>query len=476
MKRRDFLSSFGRAALSTFALAGPGFLAPSSVGAAHRFRPIPGMQKPAGGKAKSVILLWLAGGMAHTETFDPKVVVPYEKGLDSRRVLSTFSAIPTSVDGLRISAGLERIAEVMDRGALIRTVQAPDLGPVLHTRHQYHWHTGYVPPLTVLAPHLGAWISHILSPRNDFAPPFVEIGQQFSFSGEEEVRAFFTGGFLGSAFGPLHIADPAQATASLEPPARLGRRGLQQRLDLYKKMVEMRGGEGISDYHEEALVRSVERTERLLFSPVHNAFRLGDEPAHSYEIYNTGKFGLGCLLARRLIESGSRFVEVTSEYVPFGNWDTHKNGHLRTKELKQQIDAPIAQLLLDLEKRGLLDETLVVVASEFSRVAGKNPGNTNGKEVPLTLSAPAQYGLHRHFIGAGSVALFGGGVRPGTVYGETSPEFPCEAVVNPVSVSDVHATLYHLLGIAPDFGYEVEDRPFYVTKDGKGKVISEVVA
>lgn len=472
MDRRQFLSYLGQAGLYTLALPGPALL-PAGARAATGVKGIEGaVLQP--GKAKAVVLIWLAGGMAHTETFDPKPYVPYSKGLDSRKVLSTFKPIPTSVDGIQFSEGLEQLASVMDRGALIRSWQGPDLGPVLHTRHQYHWHTGYVPPITVLAPHLGGWIAQVLGPRNDYAPPFVEIGQGFSFSGAEEVRAYFTSGFLGSEFGPLHIERASQATKSLEPPERLGREGLKKRLDFYQQAVESRGKE-IHDYHQQALVQSVERTKKLLFSPVLKAFQLENEPKDSYDAYNTGEFGLGCLLARRLIEAGTRFVEVTSEYVPFGNWDTHKNGHKRTKALKQLVDRPIAKMVLDLEQRGLLDETLVVVASEFSRVAGRNPGKQNKKDVHLELTQSSHYGLHRHFIEAGSVALFGGGVRKGVVYGETSNEFPCEVVSNPVSVSDIHATMYHLLGIPPDYGYEVEERPFYVTKNGEGTTIQKIV-
>ncbi|MCB0331217.1 MAG: DUF1501 domain-containing protein [Bdellovibrionales bacterium] len=473
MERREFLTLLGQAGLYTAALKAP-LLLPRAASAAAGFQAIDGVTvKPA--KAKAVVLIWLAGGMAHTETFDPKPVVPFSKGLDSRMVLSTFPAIPTSVDGLQISKGLENIAQVMDRAALIRTVQGPDLGPVLHTRHQYHWHTGYVPPLTVLAPHMGAWITQTLGPRNDYAPPFVEIGQGFSFTGAEEVRAYFTGGFLGSEYGPLHIERPTEATKRLTPPKKLGREGLQKRLELHKEAVESSGRE-MSDYHQQSLLRSMMRTQKLLFSPALNAFQIDQEPKDSYDAYNTGDFGLGCLLARRLVEAGSRFVEVTSEYVPFGTWDTHKNGHTRTKVLKQLVDRPIAKLVLDLEERGLLDETLVVVASEFSRVAGRNPGQQQKKEGNLYLTQPSHYGLHRHFIGAGSVVLFGGGVKGGTVYGETAPEFPCDAVKDPVTVSQVHATIYQLLGIPPDFGYEVEDRPFYVTKDAKGTTISPVIA
>ena len=133
-----------------------------------------------------------------------------------------------------------------------------------------------------------------------------------------------------------------------------------------------------SDHHHESMLRSIENAHRLLNSPAADAFDLTLEPQKIYDTYNTSRFGLGCLLARRLAEAGARFIEVTTEYVPFRYWDAHENGHTRTLTMKQKIDRPIAQLILDLEERGLLDRTLVVLASEFGRdmmIEGK-PDNT----------------------------------------------------------------------------------------------------
>ena len=121
-------------------------------------------------KADTVILLWMAGGMAQTETFDPKRYTPFEPGMESARVLSTFPSIDTAVDNIKLSQGLERIGHVMDRGSLIRTHRVGDLGRILHARHQYHWHTGYAPPLSVAAPHVGAMIARTLGPRNPDVP------------------------------------------------------------------------------------------------------------------------------------------------------------------------------------------------------------------------------------------------------------------------------------------------------------------
>ena len=117
--------------------------------------------------ADTVIVLWMAGGMAHVETFDPKRYTPFQKGMDASQVVCTFPAIDSAVDHIKLTAGLEQIASVMDRGTLIRSHVLGDLGQILHSRHQFHWHTGYEPPLTVAAPHLGAWIAQARGRNND---------------------------------------------------------------------------------------------------------------------------------------------------------------------------------------------------------------------------------------------------------------------------------------------------------------------
>src|SRR5439155_18485807 len=125
--------------------------------------------------ADAVIVLWMAGGMAQTETFDPKRYTPFAPGVPIERVLSTFPSIPTAVDNIRFTEGLERIAGVIDRGAVIRSFVAADLGFILHSRHQYHWHTGYIPPQPMAMPHIGAVISKTLGPKNPDMPAFISI-------------------------------------------------------------------------------------------------------------------------------------------------------------------------------------------------------------------------------------------------------------------------------------------------------------
>ena len=474
LSRREFLRQLSAAAAAALAAGEPRLVCADEMG-----EPI---QHPKA-TADACILLWMAGGMAAPETFDPKRYVPFEVGLPAEKIMSTFPAIDTVVDNIKISEGLEHIAQVMDRGTLIRSHVLPDLGHILHSRHQYHWHTGYVPPQTVAAPHLGAWIARVLGPRNPAVPAFIDIGQRLEDIGEkEELKAFHTAGFLGGEYGPFLLPYPDQAIHAVRPPRGMTAERFRERYAKYKELVKKGPlGEQASDYQQESMLRAMDNAHRLLSSPAAQAFDLSLEPKESYEKYNTGRFGLGCLLARRLIEAGARFIEVTTEYVPFLHWDTHENGHTTAKRMKQEIDRPIAQLILDLEARGLLNRTLVIVASEFSRdmmiegVPGSNARDQSRAKSDV-MKELIHYGLHRHFTGSSSVLLFGGGMKKGFLYGASAPERPCLAIKDPITVTDLHATILTALGISPRTAFIVEKRPFYITEDGKGKPRMELFA
>jgi hypothetical protein len=474
--RRDFLKTASAATLSALAGAypravlGDGAPSPEMYGPGANPRPT----------ADAVIVLWMAGGMAHTETFDPKKYTEFRPGLESKAVLSTFPTIDTVVDHIKLSQGLERIAKVMDRATLIRSYCAADLGFILHSRHQYHWHTGYAPPQTVAAPHIGAIVSRTLGPRNPAMPAFIDIGQRFDLGEGEELKAFHTAGFLGSEYGPFLIPEPMEAKGAISPPKGMSPSRFANREKYYKRMLEQSPvGEFGSDYQKESLLRSMDRAHRLLTSPAAKAFDLSLEPKESFETYNVGgRFGQGCLLARRLVEAGARFIEVTSEYIPFKYWDTHDNGHTRTAELKQMIDAPVAQLVLDLEERGLLNRTMIVLASEFSRdmiVEGRPDAKVKDQVVvPDVMTELKHYGMHRHFTDGCSVLMFGGGLKKGYLHGKTADERPCRTLEKRVMIEDLHASIFHALGVSPKLAYEIEKRPFYVTRDGMGKPVTEL--
>ncbi|MGA2661654.1 MAG: DUF1501 domain-containing protein [Verrucomicrobiota bacterium] len=492
--RRDFLTRAGAATLSALAAGYPRRLL-SAPAAAENIRPT----------ADTLIVLWMAGGMAHTETFDPKTCAPFEKGMASSAFLSTFPSIDTAVDGIKFSQGLENLARVMDRGTLVRSYTAGDLGFILHSRHQYQWHTGYAPPQTVAAPHLGAVIARTLGPLNPVVPAFINIGQRLDVGEGEELKAFTTAGFLGSEYGPFNIPFPDQAAESVRPPGGMTPGRFENRERFFKDLLAASPiGQHGSGYQRESLLRSLDNAYRLLSSPAAKAFDLSLEPLESirkyvpgyepgrrfnaaqdrfgatYEDQMVGRFGLGCLLARRLAEVGARYIEVTTEYIPFLNWDTHENGHTRAAAMKRQIDAPVARLVLDLEERGLLNRTLVVLASEFSRdalIEGKPEKKVKDQvEVPEKIEDLKFYGLHRHFTDAGCVLLFGGGVKRGCLHGRTADERPCRTLEKRVIIEDLHASLYTALGISPKLAYEIERRPFYVTRDGHGQRIAELFA
>jgi hypothetical protein len=254
LARRDFLKSMSAATLAALAASEP--------------RLLHGDEQPEHptATADTCILLWMAGGMAAPETFDPKRYVPYEVGVPAEKIMSTFPAIDTVVDNIKISAGLENIAKVLDRGTLIRSHVLPDLGHILHSRHQYHWHTGYVPPQTVAAPHLGAWMAKVLGPRNPAIPAFIDIGQRLEGVGEkEELKAFHTAGFFGTEYGPFLLPYPDQAMEAVRPPKGMTPERFEARWKRYRELVKRSpAGDSASDYQQESMLRAMENAHRLL--------------------------------------------------------------------------------------------------------------------------------------------------------------------------------------------------------------------
>jgi uncharacterized protein (DUF1501 family) len=466
--RRMFLQQIAAAAATTLTFREPKLLAEETVEHPHP-------------TADACILIWMGGGMAAPDTFDPKNYVPFEVGVPVKEIGSTFPAIDTVVDNIKITSGLEQIARVMDRASLIRSHVLPDLGSILHSRHQYHWHTGYVPPQTVACPHLGAWMARVLGPNNPVIPPFITIGQRLEGVGEsEELKAFTTAGFFGSEYGPMVLPYPDQAAQSVRPPKGMEPGRFENRQRLYRKLLDKsQARDRMSDFQQQSFLRSLDGAHRLLSSKERVAFDLALEPKESAESYGSSRFGQGCLLARRLVESGARFVEVTTEYVPFLNWDTHANGHETLVRMKQEIDQPIARLILDLESRGLLKRTLVIIASEFSRdmiMEGK-PGSAANDQTSFPVEKLAEmkhYGQHRHFTGGSSIVMFGGGMRGGYLHGASAVERPFVAIEKPVNVMDLHATIFTAMGVSPKTTFDVEGRPFYPTEDGQGKAVREL--
>ncbi|MFM8434615.1 MAG: DUF1501 domain-containing protein, partial [Planctomycetia bacterium] len=278
--RRELLKGLATAATATMALPEP--RARASTAEARIVHPA--------ARADAIIVIWMAGGMAAPDTFDPKKYKPFEPGLAVADVISTFPAIPTAIDGVQIASGLPEIAGVLDRATLIRSHVQPDLGSILHSRHQYHWHTGYVPPQTVACPHLGAWMSRVLGPRNPVMPAFVNIGQRLEGIGEnEEIKAFTTAGFFGSEYGPMNLPYPEQAALAVRPPSGMQPGRFASRYEHFKKLVKAAPNAAFtSDNHQESMLRSLENAHRLRGAKEKDAFDITLEPQEVRDRYDVG--------------------------------------------------------------------------------------------------------------------------------------------------------------------------------------------
>jgi hypothetical protein len=492
MDRRGFIQS---------ALAGAGVLA---VPDAWRSALAADAQKAATpiARADSVIFIWLPGGIAQTDTWDPKRHTPFEAGMKGSELLGTCPSIPTSVDGLRFGEGLENMASVMRHGTLLRSLTNQTKFGAVHLKAQYYMMTGYLFPVGVKAPGIGAVVARTLGPRGEHVPPYIYIGRDVDTSDSEKqfISEYIGPGFYGVKYAPFMIPDPTTGMATLSTAAGMSVERLDRRLK-YLQGINKLADESLRDAKNAADYAAMMSAARAMMdSPVKRAFDYAkDEPAGvlaAYEpkiapgdlldkTYYYGKrFGHGLLLARRLVEAGARFVQVEYQYGPFKGFDMHEDGQARMVEMKRQIDGPIAQLIRDLAERGLIERTLVVLATEFGRTianqpkAGVEPVGFAEQQTgdDLVIADKKMYGFHGHFSSGNSMLFFGGGFKSGFVHGRTADRHPMVAIDNPVKLEDVHATIYKALGIAADTAYVTEGRPFYVTKDGKGRPIDALLA
>jgi hypothetical protein len=450
-------------------------------------------------KADAVIFIWLPGGVAQSDTWDLKEFTPFRKGMKGSELFATCPAIETSVDGLQFGAGLEQMASVMHHGTLLRSLTNETKFGAVHLKAQYYMMTGYLFPVGVKAPSLGAAACRLLGPRAPNVPPYIYLGRDIDTSDSEKqfINEFIGPGFYGVQHAPFMVPDPVEGLAALELAAGMTPERIDRRL---KYLRSISGAAGLDDAGQAAAyLKTMEAARAMMDSPVKRAFAYtSDESAKTIAAYEPRiaadelldkkyyfgrRFGHGLLLARRLVESGARFVQVEYQYGAFKGFDTHEDGAVRLAEMKKQIDGPIAQLIRDLADRGLLERTLVVVASEFGRTIANQPKagvepigfaeSQSGEE--LIIDSERLYGLHGHFSSANSLLFFGGGFKPGLVYGRTADRHPMIPIENPVSLTDVHATIYRALGIPPDAAFVTEGRPFHVTKDGKGQAIEALL-
>jgi hypothetical protein len=438
--------------------------------------------------ADAMILIWLPGGVAQTDCWDPKKHTPFEKGMKGSQLLGTCPSINTAADGIKLGAGLETIASVMDQGAILRSLTNETKFGAVHLKAQYYMKTGYLFPAGVKAPSIGSIVARAAGRRNPQVPAYIDIGRDINAADQEFtfINEYSGPGFYGAKYSPFMIPEPAQGMTTLNAVAgmkldRLDRR--QRYLETVAGMTgeELRKAGKVSDY-----MKVMEDARAMMDSPVKKAFDFAkDEKPEVLKAYDVGhRFGHGCLLARRLIETGARFVEVEYQYSAFRGFDMHENGKARMEEMKKHIDRPIGTLIKELKERGLLDRTLVVLATEFGRTIANQPAagsepdgfaeKSDGSQ--LVIDSERMYGFHGHFSSCNSMVFFGGGVKKGSVYGKTADVHPMLPVENPVSLPDVHATIFKAMGIPANHNYVTEGRPFYVTKDGKGKAIDAMFA
>jgi uncharacterized protein (DUF1501 family) len=350
-------------------------------------------------QGRAMILLWMAGGPSQLETFDPKP--GHENG-------GPTQAIATSVPGIQIAVGWEKTAQAMDDIALIRSMTNKEGN---HQRATYQMHTGYVPAGSVKHPSFAANIAQQIGDTSLDLPAVVSIGPTQS------------AGFLGVEYEPFVVQNPGQMpqnVASSVPESRL-----RQRLGLFNKLEEQFARRGARDAVENQR-QLYEKAAGLVVSEQTRAFDIAGESEDLKAAYGDSQFGRGCLLARRLVETGVSFVEVRSN-----GWDTHTEHFDRVETLNADVDPAMATLITDLKQRGMLERTVVVWMGEF----GRTP----------RISAR---GGRDHFPRAFNVALAGGGIRGGQVIGATSDD-GMSVDDRPVSVPDLFCSLCRCLAIDP---------------------------
>jgi hypothetical protein len=381
-------------------------------------------------RKRSCILLWMNGGPSQMDTFDLKP--GHANG-------GPYKEIQTRAPGLKISEHLPKIAEFGDRMAVIRSMFTKEAD---HGRASYLMRTGYLPQGAIQYPALGALVSKEIGATDSPLPNFVSIGPYRFFN-----PAAYGPGFLGPAYAPLIVADGGQffpqaqqanysaalKVQDIDLPAGVDQSHSNARLDLLQDMQRdfaARHPSASTSSH----VTAYERALKLMRSEAAKAFNIDDEPAGVREAYGRNLFGQGCLVARRLVEAGVPFVEVTLAGVnnqqQFG-WDTHAQNFNAVRRLSEVLDPGWGTLMKELKERGLLDTTLIVWMGEFGRTPKIN--QNQGRD---------------HWANSWSVVLAGGGIKGGQAYGKTSAD-GMTVEENTTSVGDLMATICLALGIDP---------------------------
>jgi len=399
-----------RALLRTVGLGGVAWLTPLTqmLGQAQE-------KEASQASAKSVIILWLAGGASQLETFDPH---------PGKKIAGDTGAIKTSVKGVQIAEGLPQVAEVMEELTLVRSMFSQEGD---HERGTFNVKTGYRPDPTMVHPSIGAVIC------NELPVDGVDIPRHISIlPGQWPAR----GGHLGADLDAFRVYDTLGRAGDMTARVKPSRQ--KNRLEGLRKVEESFARGRRTDLDKKKTLHNVtiQRALDMMNSKQLGAFDVSKAPAQTRKAFGDTDFGRGCLAAVQLVGAGVRCVEVT-----LGGWDTHINNHEGQATKNAILDPAFATLIRELRVRKLLDETIVICAGEFGRTPKIN--GLGGRD---------------HWPKGFSVALAGGGFRGGHVHGATDPEGVKEEPKDPVKVADLHTTVMHLLGI--DHKKKYKNLPF----------------
>ena len=380
-------------------------------------------------RAQSVINIFLPGGIAAQESFDPKMLAPIE-------YRGPLGSVKTSIEGVHFSELLKETAKVADKICVIRSMTH---GEADHDRGTHNMFTGWRPSPAVQYPSIGSIVSHELGSRNDL-PPYVCIPNQ--------PNTFAGTGFLGSAYGPFSLgADPANGgfkVRDLNLPSGVNEKRFTQRREMravvdahFSTLEKSDALTGMDSFYERAYAMMSSEKAREAFDLKKESDKLRDE-------YGRNAAGQRMLLARRLVEAGVRFVSLT-----YGGWDHHDNIRNGFNNQMPSFDQAFAALVRDLAQRGMLDSTLVLLTTEFGRTPKVN--GTAGRD---------------HYPKVFSIVMAGGGIKQGSVHGSTDPT-ATDPDNDPLTVPDYAATVYHLLGIDWEKTLLAGTRPVKIIKDGE---------
>jgi hypothetical protein len=391
-------------------------------------------------KADACIMIWLGGGAGHIDTFDPK-----RRGdPDSDLPGSYYDSIPTAVQGVRVAEHLSRTAKLLDRCVILRTVSHDLVGP--HGAASNLMHTGRKPSGTLQYPSIGSVVSHELGTKSDEVPSYVVMGYP---------NIMRDPGFLGARHGYVYLTQTETGPGGLTRAPDVDRRRQQRREMLLGTLRNRLRRDHAADPTVQSQIDVNEQGFRMAGQRFMSVFNLAEESSSLREAYG-GEFGQRCLLARRLVGAGVRFVEVSFNlnFLNGSGWDVHQQGILKQHLLIRDLDRGLAALIQDLEKHKQLDRTLIVVSTEFGR--------------PPEFDSQGGRG---HQSLAFSCLLAGGGLRTGQVVGETD-ELGKTAVTPAIEVPDLHATIHAALNIDPAKVLYAGKRPVPITDHGQ--VIQEV--